>query len=99
MGIEKALLTLFMAISGGDDWAVFLSGVESIGTAYKGLFIAYVLFMTVAVLNVMTALFVEASMEAGQNDGETVVHEAVADQAANGNSLQRLFFGDDEASA
>mmetsp|Transcript_79391 Transcript_79391/g.246513 ORF Transcript_79391/g.246513 Transcript_79391/m.246513 type:complete len:545 (+) Transcript_79391:1-1635(+) len=90
--VLDSLLTLFMAITGGDDWSNFLLSCTAFGEIYHYLFICYIMFQTIAVLNVLTGIFVEASLDAAQADQDNVIHEALELEAANADCLESVFF-------
>lgn len=60
--VTLAMVTLFEAISGGNDWANLAKPLKSAGTHYYLLFIFYIAFLTISVLNVLTGIFVDAAM-------------------------------------
>jgi len=93
--VPESLLSLFMAITGGDDWGNFLTTCTAFGYFYHYLFIFYIMFQTIAVLNVLTGIFVDASMDAAQDDEDNVIHEATQQNAWTQDTLQQLFFGRD----
>jgi len=70
--VADALTTLFMAISGGTDWIAPLIACKAMGDLYHFLFLFYILFATVAVLNVLTGIFVDAALDAAQCDRDSV---------------------------
>merc|ERR1712137_641124 len=53
-----------MTIAGGVDWAVVADPLKAVGDHYFYIFVAYIAFITMAVLNVLTGMFCEAAMEA-----------------------------------
>jgi hypothetical protein len=93
--VADALITLFMAISGGTDWINPLIACKAMGDLYHFLFIFYILFATVAVLNVLTGIFVDAALDAAQRDRDSVsatLEAAQREQARAG----ALFFTENE---
>lgn len=56
--VEKALLALYRAVTGGEDWSVFYRVVEVTGPLYTWLFIFFIAFSHIAFLNILTATFV-----------------------------------------
>merc|ERR1712241_600325 len=90
--VADALITLFMAISGGTDWINPLIACRAMGDLYHFLFI---LLATVAVLNVLTGIFVDAALDAAQADRDSVsatLEAAQREQARAG----ALFFTENE---
>lgn len=61
--IGRAMCTLYMTITGGVDWATVADPLAAVGEHYFYLFVAYIAFFSLAVLNVLTGIFCEAAME------------------------------------
>jgi len=70
--IEVALVTLYMAVTGGADWEPLAEPVKEAGVGYFGLFLFYIAFTAFAVLNVLTGMFVDTAMKVAQSDDESV---------------------------
>lgn len=60
--VSRAMLSLFMAVTSGNDWTVFHNVAKQLGPTYDSLFVFYVLFYCVAFINVMTSVFCEKAM-------------------------------------
>jgi len=93
--VLDALNTLFMAISGGTDWINPLIACEAMGNLYHFLFVFYILFATIAVLNVLTGIFVDAALDAAQSDRESVSANLEATQREQ-DRAGALFFSENE---
>eukprot|EP00927_Polykrikos_kofoidii_P047892 TRINITY_DN4218_c0_g1_i1.p1 TRINITY_DN4218_c0_g1~~TRINITY_DN4218_c0_g1_i1.p1 ORF type:complete len:953 (+),score=156.22 TRINITY_DN4218_c0_g1_i1:403-2859(+) len=70
--VGASILSLFMSISGGDDWSVFLATVAAdkgvSGTINTFLFALYVAFMILVTTNLVTGVFVESAQRLIGND-------------------------------
>merc|ERR1719277_2551075 len=64
----KALLTLFRAISGGDDWSTLAAPIAKVGPLYEAAWVVYISFMVFGMLNILTGIFVDSAMKAADND-------------------------------
>lgn len=73
--LDDSVLTLFMAMSGGQDWGVYYEAVERLPALNRFLFIVFILFSIFAVVNVVTGIFVETAMQCNHRDREIVIHE------------------------
>eukprot|EP00747_Dinoflagellata_sp_TGD_P093837 gnl/TRDRNA2_/TRDRNA2_165896_c2_seq2.p1 gnl/TRDRNA2_/TRDRNA2_165896_c2~~gnl/TRDRNA2_/TRDRNA2_165896_c2_seq2.p1 ORF type:complete len:654 (+),score=125.26 gnl/TRDRNA2_/TRDRNA2_165896_c2_seq2:285-1964(+) len=73
--VTKSMLSLYMAITGGDDWSNIAAPLKSAGDHYYMLFLFYTAFLMFAVLNVLTGIFVDAAMSAATEDHENVTVE------------------------
>lgn len=59
--VPKAMLTLFMAITGGNDWSVYFDPVLQFSRITAICFLLYIGLMLFAILNVITGIFVECT--------------------------------------
>merc|ERR1712217_295487 len=50
--LDEAILALFMAMSGGNDWGLYFDALRLLPVQYCFLFIAFILFSIFAVFNV-----------------------------------------------
>lgn len=66
--VQLGMLTLMASLLGGQDWLETLSTLELVSVwAYYG-FIFYLAFFNIAVMNIVTGMFVQAAMKLGQPD-------------------------------
>jgi hypothetical protein len=54
--VSATMLSLFMAISGGNDWSQYHETVTAVGTTYNFLFLFFIAFSSIAFLNVITGV-------------------------------------------
>lgn len=73
--VQGAMLTLLMSTTGGDDWSQYYKLLKNGGWASTALFILYILLFTMAIFNVVTALFVDSALKVAQSDLEAVARE------------------------
>lgn len=88
--VQRSVLTLLMAISGGQDWVDFLVPLESVNTFYAGLFVVYVLVMGIGVFAILTGIFVEAAATNHQNDSNWAIQQEIEKRKATINKLRRF---------
>jgi len=60
--VSDAMLSLFMACTGGNDWVEFHSSIKLIGKAYDYLFLLFIVSTFMAFFNVVTSVFCEKAM-------------------------------------
>jgi len=94
--VDKSMLSLFMSITGGKDWADTLSPLAEITWWYVAFFVLYVTFVLFGVMNVLTAIFVESAGQIAQIDKELVIQEEISQQQSVIDELRRLLKGCDE---
>merc|ERR1719329_853152 len=74
-GVAQACLTLYFALSGGGDWEPLAAPLREAGPVYYSLFLFFIAFSSIAVLNVLTGMFVDAAMKVVDVDESNVVQE------------------------
>lgn len=70
--VELAMLSLYASITGGDDWNNYYTTLLGTGEVSAALFIFFIAFMQIAVLNILTGIFVEQAMKSAQPDRDSV---------------------------
>jgi len=90
-----SMFTLLSFILGGTDWLQYAIALGSLSPVYKLLLCGYVIFTQLALLNVVTAIFVDSSMNAAMNDKQLVIQDEMVREGLNKTELEKLF---DEAS-
>jgi len=70
--VQNAMLYLFQCSSGGDPWEIMYPTLTVIGPVPVGLFCFFLGFIQIALLNLITGIFVERAMKQAQPDRETL---------------------------
>eukprot|EP00747_Dinoflagellata_sp_TGD_P114929 gnl/TRDRNA2_/TRDRNA2_172030_c9_seq1.p1 gnl/TRDRNA2_/TRDRNA2_172030_c9~~gnl/TRDRNA2_/TRDRNA2_172030_c9_seq1.p1 ORF type:complete len:235 (+),score=55.50 gnl/TRDRNA2_/TRDRNA2_172030_c9_seq1:52-705(+) len=73
--VEAALFTLYRINTSGSYWGDEFKLIHMTGIGYTSFYIFYVGFFQFAVFNILTGLFVEQAMKAGQPDRDTLIFE------------------------
>eukprot|EP00927_Polykrikos_kofoidii_P018049 TRINITY_DN1828_c0_g1_i10.p1 TRINITY_DN1828_c0_g1~~TRINITY_DN1828_c0_g1_i10.p1 ORF type:complete len:161 (-),score=24.03 TRINITY_DN1828_c0_g1_i10:360-788(-) len=60
--VQMATFTLYKVTTGGIDWIEGYDSIAVAGTVCKGLFLFFIAFIHIAVLNVVTGLFVNTAL-------------------------------------
>jgi hypothetical protein len=89
--MDSSMLSLFMAMSGGNDWVVYFDALSVLPWYYNWLFLFYIVFTAVAVVNVITAVFVDNAMQSSAHDREIVVIEELETKKAYLISMRDVF--------
>jgi len=89
--VESAILTLFQAMSGGNDWGIFFDCLVQVSPWWGMLFIFYILFAVFAVVNIVTGVFVDSATQSGKSDKEVVIHEELQSRKEYMKDLNALF--------
>lgn len=68
-----SMLSLYMAMTGGDDWSLYFGLIERAGIVYAGFFIFFVFFSHLAMMNILTGMIVEKAVGAAAPDRDELV--------------------------
>jgi hypothetical protein len=95
--LGDSIISLFMAMSGGNDWVVFYENVNQLGVFYSFLFLLFITFSIFAVTNIVTGVFVETALSSNRQDRDIIVHEELEMKQAYTQAMQSVFqeFDDD----
>merc|ERR1719235_1635114 len=93
----KTMWTLYQSTSGGQDWASLCAPLKSTGLGYYYLFIFYLNFQSIALLNVVLGVFVDTAMKAAGTDHAAVLAEDADERATLAVDILKLFRGIDAA--
>jgi hypothetical protein len=85
------MFTLLLAISNGTDWKQLSEPLGKIHWGFELLFIFYVLFVVIGVLNVLTSSFVERARELSRLDRDLATQGELASQEAFLAEMRTIF--------
>jgi len=90
--VERAMLSLYKATTGGSDWENLFDDpiIERMGALNIGLFIFLIAFIQVALLNILTAVFVENALKLAQPDRDQQALEQRKKELAEAQELRSL---------
>jgi len=93
--IFKCMVSLFCAISGGNDWYLYAQTLQQIGGggAWFLLFVFYVAVCTIGILNVVTGIFVDSAV-CTRTEDEVVEHWR-EDQQRTSEEVRKIFMAAD----
>jgi len=86
-----SMYVLLSFVLGGSDWLDYAVGLGSIHWGYKICLCCYVIFTQLALLNVVTAIFVDSSMNAALSDKQMLIQEEMIQEGVNKAELEKLF--------
>jgi len=89
--VTAAMISLLMAISGGNDWAMYYKQLEMMPAQYPALFVVFVMFCFLAVLNVVTGVFVESAMLVNKMDREVISQEEMDSKKEFLHNMHKMF--------
>jgi len=73
--VQQAMLTLYMAVTGGDDWSNYYNILIHAGLPYGIAFIFFTFFFIFSLFNILTSVFVEKVVIAGEPDRQAIILE------------------------
>jgi len=89
--ITLSMYALLVSVFGGTDWVGYASALGSVHATYQVLFVTYILFSQLALLNVVTGIFVDSSMNAALNDKQMMIQEEMMRQGVHKKELEKVF--------
>jgi voltage-gated sodium channel len=69
--VERSMLSLYAAATGGQDWLVFYQALQPTGDFSCMIFLFFVAFIQIAVVNILTGIFVEKALKRATPDMQT----------------------------
>jgi hypothetical protein len=89
--LSDAMLSLFMSMTGGNDWAQYYDALETLPFHNQMLFVLFIMFSFFAVVNVVTGIFVESAMQSGSKDRQIIINEEMSSKQAYLEEMRDLF--------
>jgi len=94
--LDQSIVSLFMAMSGGEDWSLYYKALLPLPIQYRSLFLVFVAFSLFAVVNIVTGVFVQSALESSNQDREIVVHEELESKKQYCEAMRQFFEEIDE---
>mmetsp|Transcript_21335 Transcript_21335/g.61685 ORF Transcript_21335/g.61685 Transcript_21335/m.61685 type:complete len:643 (-) Transcript_21335:28-1956(-) len=88
--VGETMLTLYQSSTSGIDWKEPYEAIESTGLQNAALFIFFIAFIQIALLNILTGIFVENAMKLAQPDRDTLALKHRANEIAQKEELRRM---------
>jgi len=90
--VDKSMLSLYMAMSGGNDWGMAYHALEPLSGPYQVFFLLFITFAIFAVLNIVTGVFVDTAMSSNSGgDRQIMMHEALEGKKQYLQTLRTIF--------
>jgi len=86
-----SMYTMLAAITGGIDWVEAVRPLEEIHILYRVLWMFYIVFVVIGVLNVLTGIFVERACEISGLDKDLVVQTEMKRNEIFQQEMKRIF--------
>lgn len=90
--VPITMLSLFMSITGGNDWEYFMIPLQTMSYHFYTFFFVTYMFITVfGIMNVLTGIFCDAASRVQEVDKELVISEQLAQADAVAGEFKELF--------
>jgi len=94
--VPGVILNLISCVTGGMDWMSFYDELVKLSIEVTVAFLTYVAIMFFAVMNIVTAIFIEHAVKAGAADSDHVLKEELARDNKFMEEMMALFAAADE---
>merc|ERR1740121_1957390 len=88
--VPKAILTLYKASTGGDDWSVAYQVIELTGGFGSATYLFFIAFVQFALINIITGIFVESAMATLKPASHMLAREYTRRELENAQKLDKL---------
>jgi len=89
--VEQGVLTLFMDISGGEDWGGTYKIIKPVGPLARCLHIMYIVVMWLSVTNIISSMFIEKALKIARPDMEEKMMDECEQDLESIKELKELF--------
>jgi len=94
--VYSCMLSLFMCVTGGDDWANRMQPFRSISSIYVYAFIFYIFFMVFGAVNVVVAAFVETAASVSRRDRDSIIEQQIEQTQHIAEDIRNFFHAADQ---
>jgi len=92
----SSMLSLFYSMSGGISWADLVDSLRPLHWSYTAVLLSYICCTSIAVVNIVTGVFVESAMQSSQKDKESLIEEELTNKQCYVESMQQIFMAMDK---
>eukprot|EP00927_Polykrikos_kofoidii_P084828 TRINITY_DN904_c0_g2_i3.p1 TRINITY_DN904_c0_g2~~TRINITY_DN904_c0_g2_i3.p1 ORF type:complete len:611 (-),score=82.62 TRINITY_DN904_c0_g2_i3:74-1906(-) len=89
--VESSMLSLYACGTSGDSWRIVAEPLRSVGMMYYYLFLVYIAFFMFVIVNTLTSLFIENTIQNADKDRQVMVQVAMAQRTAYMANIADLF--------
>jgi len=89
--IGTAMISLFMALTGGLDWRDAADPLTATGEVYYALFLFYIAILYIAILNVLIGMFCESAAQVASQDEDAMILEESNSESLYKENVDKLF--------
>merc|ERR1712217_507222 len=89
--MDKCAISLFMSLTSGENWRFLSQPLRMISVAYEWLFIFFIVFLQLGVLNIVTSIFITQASVFAKRDAEMMAHEQLKQRESTMMTLEDIF--------
>jgi hypothetical protein len=89
--VQSSILSLWMAVTGGEDWAKYYEVIRSAGEWRAIIFVFYIAFFVITTMNIVTGTFVNKAFNIAKPDHEMLVASKRQSEQEYARTLAHLF--------
>lgn len=90
-GVLITMCTLFQAITGGVDWEQPAGSLAKLSSAYVVAFYVYIALSMLVMLNIVSAIFIDSSLQRSKNDRDFIVQQELSGKRHFKEQMHDLF--------
>eukprot|EP00927_Polykrikos_kofoidii_P008981 TRINITY_DN13739_c0_g1_i2.p1 TRINITY_DN13739_c0_g1~~TRINITY_DN13739_c0_g1_i2.p1 ORF type:complete len:597 (-),score=61.80 TRINITY_DN13739_c0_g1_i2:253-1995(-) len=89
--VDRSILSLFQATSGGISWGELVNALRPIHGIYTLVFLLFISFALFAMVNIVTGIFLESALRVSQADRDVRIQEEIFEKEEYLGRIQQLF--------
>jgi len=89
--MPMSMLTLFMAITGGVSWWEIMQPMQVVGHLAGAIFVCFIVVAVLAVLNIITGMFVTDAIEKARSDERCTLEREMEQNLEHRRQLEKLY--------
>lgn len=89
--VGSSMLSLYMAATAGKEWSVLAAPLREVGFIFYLLFLVYIAFFAFVVMNTVTGLFIEATMQNSEKDQQMIIQMELEKKGQYIDKLQAFY--------
>lgn len=90
--LEGTVLSLFEAMTGGISWGELFDATQDLSPAYPMIFLSFITFTLLGLLNIITGVFVETALGNSKADQESMILDEIEAKKELLHKLKILFY-------
>lgn len=88
--VQRSMLSLYAAVTGGQDWLVFYETLQPTGEISCIVFLFFIAFIQIALVNILTGIFVEKALKRATPDTHTQARKLKKTEMKQAAELRQL---------